>query len=52
MSHVKAVAKIVPVVEDQEAAERARSALIARLRAQRPLSVGRWKRDELYDDTP
>ena len=33
-------------------AEAARSALFARLRTGRAASVGRWTRDELYDDAP
>jgi prevent-host-death family protein len=49
-SHGKPVAKIVPVVEDERAAEGARSALFARLRTERVVKAGRWTRDELYDD--
>lgn len=52
MSHGKPVAKIAPVVEDERAAEAARSALFARLRAERAVKIGRWTRDELYDDAP
>ena len=51
-SHGKPVAKITPVVEDERAAEAARSALFARLRTERAVNVGRWTRDELYDDAP
>ena len=51
-SHGKPVAKITPVVEDELAAEGARSALFARLRTARPVNAGRWTRDELYDDAP
>jgi prevent-host-death family protein len=39
-SHGKPVAKIVPVVEDESTAERARSALFARLLRQRVVNVG------------
>jgi prevent-host-death family protein len=49
-SHGKPVAKISPVVEDNLAAEGARSALFARLRRERVVNAGRWTRDELYDD--
>ncbi len=49
-SHGKPVAKITPVVEDERAAEGARSVLFARLRTQRAVSIGHWTRDELYDD--
>jgi prevent-host-death family protein len=51
-SHGKPVAKISPVIEDNEdnrAAEGARSALFAWLRRERVVKVGRWTRDELYD---
>jgi prevent-host-death family protein len=49
-SHGKPVAKISPVIEDDRAAEGARSALFARLRRERAVNAGRWTRDELYDD--
>ena len=49
-SHGKPVAKLTPVVEDERAAEAARSGLFARLRTERVVNVGRWTRDELYDD--
>jgi len=51
-SHGKPVAKISPVVEDNRAAEGARSALFARLRRERVVNAGRWTRDELYDGAP
>jgi prevent-host-death family protein len=51
-SHGKPVARITPVVEDERAAEGARSALFARLRTERAVNAGRWTRDELYDDAP
>ena len=49
-SHGKPVAKIIPFVEDEAVSEGARSALFARLRAEPPVKIGRWTRDELYDD--
>jgi prevent-host-death family protein len=49
-SHGKPVAKISPVVEDNRAAEGARSALFARLHRQRVVNADRRTRDELYDD--
>ena len=49
-SHGKPVAKIIPFVEG-EALEGARSALFARLRTEPAVKVGRWTRDELYDDS-
>jgi prevent-host-death family protein len=51
-SHGKPVAKIMPVVEDERIADAARSALFARLRAERPVKAAHWTRDELYDDAP
>jgi prevent-host-death family protein len=51
-SHGKPVAKVSPVVEDDLAAEGARSALFTRLRKERVVNAGRWTRDELYDDAP
>jgi prevent-host-death family protein len=50
-SHGKPVAKISPVTEDERAADQARSTLLARLRKQRPIDIGRWTREELYDET-
>jgi prevent-host-death family protein len=49
-SHGRAVAKLVPTNERADKASRARSALMARLRAQGTTRVGRWTRDELYHD--
>ena len=49
-SHGQPVAKISPIVEDERAAEGARSSLFARLRTERTVNAGRWTRDELYDD--
>ena len=49
-SHGKPVARIMPIEEDGRVAAGARSALLARLRSQRVLRIGRWKRDELYED--
>jgi prevent-host-death family protein len=49
-NHGKPVAKISPVIEDDQVAEGARSALFTRLRKERAVNAGRWTRDELYDD--
>ena len=51
-SHGKPVARITPVVEDERAAAAARTTLFTRLRTERPVNIGRWTRDELYDDAP
>src|ERR1041385_3767298 len=49
-SHGKPVAKITPIVKDERAATGARLALFERLRRERVVKIGRWTRDELYDD--
>jgi len=50
-SHGKPVARIVPMGERDGVAAGARTALLARLRSQ-PVGkrIGRWTRDELYED--
>lgn len=49
-SHGKPVARITPFTEDVRTMDKARSALFARLRKERAVDVGRWTRDELYDE--
>ena len=50
-SHGKPIARIVPLGErDDRTAEGARAALLARLRAEPVVNVGRWMRHELYED--
>ncbi|MBV9158940.1 MAG: type II toxin-antitoxin system prevent-host-death family antitoxin [Acidobacteriaceae bacterium] len=51
-SHGKPVARVTPILGDDRTGDAARSALIARLRTERPANIGRWRRDELYDDAP
>jgi prevent-host-death family protein len=46
-SHGRPVARIAPVKENRPA--RARSSLLNRLRSERVVKIGPWKRDELYD---
>lgn len=48
-SHGRAVARIAPVAQERAAAGSARSTLLGRLRSERVVKVGRWKRDELYE---
>ena len=48
-SHGKAVARIVPVNQNRPTASSARSSLLRRLRSERVVKIGRWKRDELYE---
>lgn len=49
-SHGKPVAKVSPVEGDGEAAETARAHLLARLRRQKTTRIGRWTRDDLYEE--
>lgn len=50
-SHGKPIARIVPIGEhDDRTAKGARAALVARLRAEPVIDVGRWRRDELYEN--
>lgn len=49
-SHGKPVAKIVPVDVLDPVRAAAREVLFKRLKAQPALSIGRWKRDDLYED--
>ena len=49
-SHGKPVARLSPFEEAGEAAAGARSDLLARLRKQAATRIGRWTRDELYED--
>jgi prevent-host-death family protein len=50
-AHGKPVAKIIPIRADDAAADKARAALLEHLRSQKPMDIGRWTRDELYDET-
>jgi prevent-host-death family protein len=47
-SHGKAVAKIIPLTDRDNAARGARAALLERLRAQPAVDIGKWSREELY----
>jgi prevent-host-death family protein len=49
-SHGKAIARIVPITKGGGIAVSARAALFRRLRSERIVNIGRWKRDELYED--
>jgi len=49
-SHGKPVARIVPIAETDAVASNAWSALLERLRSQPVVDIGRWTRDELYED--
>jgi len=47
-SHGKPVARIAPV-QNAGAASNARATLLKRLRSEPIVSIGRWKRDDLYE---
>lgn len=49
-SHGKPVAKVVPLATRDRVAARARVALLERLSAEPVTDIGRWTRDELYED--
>lgn len=49
-SHGQPVAKLGPVDEPGTAEIGAREALLARLKRQPVTRIGRWTRDELYED--
>jgi len=48
-SHGRAVARIAPMKDERATTASARSSLLGRLRSERVVKVGRWKRDELYE---
>lgn len=49
-SHGRAVARIVPAEKNGGIARGARASLLKRLRSQPVVKIGRWTRDELYED--
>ena len=48
-NHGKPVAKIVPFVTTDRVREAAKKRLLARLRAQPAMNIGRWTREQLYE---
>jgi prevent-host-death family protein len=51
-SHGKPVAQVVPVPPSDRGKAAAKKALLERLAQQPEVQVGRWTRDELYEDGP
>lgn len=49
-SHGRAVARIVPVEKEGRETRGARAALLKRLWSGPVVKIGRWTRDELYED--
>lgn len=49
-SHGRAVARIVPAEKDGGLTRGTRAALLKRLRSEPVVTIGRWSRDELYED--
>src|SRR6266481_6197314 len=47
--HGRPVARITPVAMSMDMTGKARAILLNRLRSQRIMKIGRWKRDELYE---
>ena len=50
-NHGQPVARISPAETAGRVGAKARASLIARLRSQKVRTIGRWTRDELYEDT-
>ncbi|HTW24955.1 MAG TPA: type II toxin-antitoxin system prevent-host-death family antitoxin [Candidatus Baltobacteraceae bacterium] len=51
-SHGKVVARIVPAESHGGTRKAAKAALMKRLRSQRAIDIGRWRRDDLYEEKP
>jgi prevent-host-death family protein len=49
-AHGRPVAKIIPVANRDDVAAGARAVLLARLRAEPVVEIGRWRRADLYED--
>jgi prevent-host-death family protein len=49
-SHGKPVARIVPAVKGGGPTRGARAAFLKRLRSEPVVTIGRWKREDLYED--
>lgn len=49
-SHGRPVARLIPADEQDQARAFGRAALMARLRKQPVMKIGRWTRNELYED--
>jgi len=47
-SHGRPIARIIPLGQNGSAIN-AKEALLKRLRAERVVNIGRWKRDDLYE---
>jgi len=49
-SHGRAVARIVPAEKDSGVTRGTKVALLKRLGSEPAIKIGRWNRDELYED--
>lgn len=49
-SHGKAVARIIPMTDRENATRGARAVLLERLRKQPVIDIGKWSREELYQE--
>jgi len=50
-SHGRPIAKIIPVSENECVSAKSRAALLKRLRSEKITNIGRWRRDDLYEET-
>jgi prevent-host-death family protein len=50
-AHGRPIAKLVPFGEHEERRSAAKAALVKRLRKQRTVNIGRWSRNDLYEDS-
>lgn len=48
-SHGRPVARIAPVQHQRSTTASARTSLMNRLRSEKTVNIGRWKRDDLYE---
>lgn len=51
-SHGKPVARLIPPETNGRVSRAARATLFKRLRAEPVKDIGRWRREELYEDEP
>jgi len=48
-SHGRPVARIAPTQNENAGAAKARASLLHRLKSEKVVEVGKWRRDELYE---
>ncbi len=50
-AHGRPVAKIMPVEAGESICKKARASLLKRLRSERVVTIGQWRREELYEES-